>query len=162
MILSILLTAGVTLLVNEVTGVSPWLAIRLVRWAAKHVYVSDTDRAAQRQEEWEALIGSIPTNISKLLFGLGFACAGLYYIALRHLPTPLETTSKLIDEALGVLDYHEEFTTGVICAWVVIGSTSMPFLDWLIASGALFGLMFALIGLGAICEVTAATIRQHI
>ena len=55
MIGDIILTVVVTLIVNEVTGVSPWLATRLVRWAAKHIYATDADRAAQREEEWEAL-----------------------------------------------------------------------------------------------------------
>jgi hypothetical protein len=78
MIHDILLTVVVTLIVSEATDVSPWLAIRLLRWAANHIYVTDANRTAQRKEEWEALISddSIPTNISKLFFGLGFARTG--------------------------------------------------------------------------------------
>ena len=78
MIGDILVAVVATLIVNEVTDVSPWIAIRLVRWAARHMYAANADRAARRREEWEALINeSIPTKISKLSFGLGLGCAGL-------------------------------------------------------------------------------------
>ncbi len=37
MIHDILLTVVVTLIASEATDVSPWLAIRLLRWAANHI-----------------------------------------------------------------------------------------------------------------------------
>lgn len=163
MIHEIVLAAVVTLIVNEVTGVSPWLAIRLMRWAAMHIYATNADRAVQRKEEWEALISdsdSIPTDIAKLFFGLGLACTGLYWIMIRCVPSVLETIPEVIGGVVGLLD--EELGACIMCAWIVIGSTSMPFLDWLIGTGVFLALMFLLIGLCAICEETATSIRRHI
>ncbi len=158
----ILLTVIATLIVNEATSFSPWLAIRLTCWAAKRIYAPDADRAEQRKEEWEALIrsDSIPANISKLFFGLGFACAGLFCIAIRGVPTVLEAIAELIDLVFDVLFDSDELEAGVMCAWIVIGSTSMPFLYWLIATGALFGLMFALIVIGGAAGAAAEHLRK--
>ena len=161
MIHDIVLAVMVTLIVNEVTGVSPWLAVRLIRWAAEHIYATNADRAAQRKEEWEALLDSIPTDIAKLFFGLGFACAGLYWIVIRCMPPVLETIPKMIEGVLELID-DEEIGGGIMVAWIVFGSTFMPFLDWLMATGALFVLLLLVIGLGALCEAAATSIRRHI
>ena len=163
MIHEILLTVAVTLIVNEATDISPWLATRLVGWAAERIYASNADRAAQRKEEWEALIkDSIPTNISKLFFGLGFACAGLCWFAIRCVPTVLETIAELIEDIGGFVFDSDELEAAVMCGWTVIGSTSMPFIRWLVITGILFGLLFGLIILGSICDKTASVIRRHI
>jgi hypothetical protein len=93
----VLVAVVVTLIVNEAIDISPWTAIRLVRWAAKHIYAGNTERAARRAEEWEAVIDeSIPTKVSKLFFGLGFGCAGLYCITIRYLPKILATLWRRI------------------------------------------------------------------
>ncbi len=85
MIRDILVAAAAALIVSEATDISPWLAIRLVRWAAKHMYPANAERADRRREDWEALIDrEIPTKTSKLFFGLGFGCAGLYRIMMRR------------------------------------------------------------------------------
>jgi hypothetical protein len=131
-----------------------------MRWAAKRIYATNSDRAKQRKEEWEALIDSIPANISKLFFGSGFACAGLFCMAIRSAPTMLEAIAKLINLPLGILFDNDEIEAAVMCGWVVIGSTSMPFLHWLIATGALFGLMFALIAIGGAAEAVAEHLRK--
>ena len=80
---------------------------------------------------------------------------------LRGMPTVLDGTSDLIGEVFGLLG-EEEIGGGIFVAWIVIAPTLMPHLDWLIGTGALFGLLFLLLGLDVICEVTAASIRRHI
>jgi len=125
--------------------------------------VTDANRTEQRKEEWEALISedSIPTNISKLFFGLGFACTGCIGSRSGPVPNVIETIADLIDLVFGVFD-HDEFMAAVACGWVVIGPTFMPRLDWLIATGALCGLLMCLIGLGAVCNVAADSMRRHL
>jgi hypothetical protein len=86
-----------TLVATEATDFLPWISIRLVRWAARHLYTSDVELAKDRAEEWEAVIKeSLPTNISKLLFGLGFSSAALYRITARHIPVDLATAREAI------------------------------------------------------------------
>jgi hypothetical protein len=161
MIHEILLTVIATLIVNEATSFSPWLAIRLARWAAKRIYAANTDRAEQRKEEWEALIkgDSIPANISKLFFGLGFACAGLFCIAIRGLPTVLEAVAELLELPFEILD-SDEIGAGISVAWIVLGSSSMPFLRWLIITGAIIGLIFALSIIGDAAGSAAEHLRK--
>jgi hypothetical protein len=64
------LAAG--LAVNECSDVSPWLARRLVRWAAGIRYPG-------REDELEAVIDDRPGKLLKLLTALGFVCAALIY-----------------------------------------------------------------------------------
>lgn len=60
----------------------------MTRWAAKRIYPSNPERAARRSEDWEALISeSIPTNISRLCFGLGMGCAGLWCYIMGYVPS---------------------------------------------------------------------------
>ena len=61
------------LLVNEVTDVCPWLAIRLVRWAAQLRYPNAPERATTRSEELAALINDRPGKLFKLFTAVGFA-----------------------------------------------------------------------------------------
>jgi hypothetical protein len=73
------------LLVNEVTGVSPWLAGKVARWSAGRRYADNPARAAIRAEELTALISERPGNLLKLLTALGFGCAALAVTARRAL-----------------------------------------------------------------------------
>ncbi len=101
MIREILIAAAVGWIVSEGTDISPRLAIRLVRWAAVHLYCGDAERAERRREEWEALIdGAIPSKTLKLVFGLSFGCAGLYRIVIRRAPLVLAATGRGIHKAL--------------------------------------------------------------
>jgi lipopolysaccharide/colanic/teichoic acid biosynthesis glycosyltransferase len=61
------------LLVNEATDVCPWLAIRLVRWAAWRRYPHAPERAAIRSEELAAVINDRPGKLFKLFTALGLA-----------------------------------------------------------------------------------------
>src|ERR1044072_8855280 len=60
------------LLVNETCDMSPWLARKLVRWAAFLTY-ADTERAELRAEELTALINERPGKLFKLATPLTFA-----------------------------------------------------------------------------------------
>jgi plasmid stabilization system protein ParE len=148
----VLLAVVVTLIVNEVTEVSPWTAIRLVRWAAKHIHASNTERAAQRAEEWEALIDeSIPTKISKLFFGLGFGCAGLYYIAMRRAPAARATLWRLIRRfCRSAVETVEQR----VLAFVLVAVDELPLLQWLMVVGGLLVLMG--------CGAGLARVREHV
>src|SRR5262249_15089978 len=91
----VLVAIVVTLIVNEATDVSPWTAIRLVRWASKHIYAANPDRVTKRAEEWEALIAkSIPTNISKFCFGLSLGAAALSCISVRRANAALSVAKR--------------------------------------------------------------------
>ncbi|GAB3975579.1 hypothetical protein GCM10029978_060070 [Actinoallomurus acanthiterrae] len=81
----ILLSILVGLVANEVSDISPWLAVRLVRWAAFRIYAADPQRAAEHAEDWQAHIDrSIPTKLGKLFFGLGFGVAALWRTGTRR------------------------------------------------------------------------------
>jgi hypothetical protein len=84
-IIEIGITVVATLLVNEMTDISPWIAIEFARWAAKRIYANDKKRMARRAEDWESHIrNSLPTNLSKLCFGLSLGCAATACMALRQ------------------------------------------------------------------------------
>jgi DNA-binding transcriptional MerR regulator len=74
------------LLVNEYCDISPWVAVRLVRWAARLRYRGDPERAKVRGVEWAALIQERPGNLFKLLTALGFTLHALLVAALRSAP----------------------------------------------------------------------------
>jgi hypothetical protein len=81
----ILIAVAAALLANEATDISPWTSRRLARWAARHIYATNEKRQVQRSEEWEAqIIESIPTNLSRLCFGLSLGCAAIVSIVLRQ------------------------------------------------------------------------------
>ncbi|MGI8333453.1 hypothetical protein ACRYCC_26170 [Actinomadura scrupuli] len=68
---------------TERTDLAPWLAVRLVRWAARHRY-TDPERAAIRAEEHQAVIADRPTRLLKLATALGFAAAATGAITNRR------------------------------------------------------------------------------
>jgi hypothetical protein len=78
------------LLVNEATDICPWLAIRLMRWAARLRYPNDSGCAATRGEELGALINDRPGKLFKLFTGLGFALHAL--VVLRRDRKPVGMT----------------------------------------------------------------------
>ncbi len=145
----VLLAVVVTLIVNEATDVSPWIAIRLARWAAKRIYAGNTGRAARRQEEWEALISkSIPTKISQLFFGLGFGCAGLYCIASRRVPAALAALGRRIRPSRPSAD--------TVSSWIAMAATavllSLPGIVQVIVLGGLVSLWVCVVVLAVISD----------
>ena len=72
----ILVTVIVTLIVNEVSDLCPWLAVRLVRWSAFCRYC-DRQRAETRADELAALIRARPGSLFKLLTAVGFAASAI-------------------------------------------------------------------------------------
>jgi hypothetical protein len=65
------------LLVNEATDICPWIAVRLVRWAAQLLYRRAPERAAIRAEELAALVNDRPGKLLKLFTALGFVLHAL-------------------------------------------------------------------------------------
>jgi len=68
------------LLVNEISDVSPWMAERLVRSAAR-LWSRDPQVAADYAEEWQAVVDERPGKLLKLCTALGFL-AGAVQIRL--------------------------------------------------------------------------------
>jgi len=134
----VIVAAVAALIVNEVTDVSPWIAVRLVRWAAGQIYAANADRAARRKEEWEALVSeSVPTKISKLIFGLSFGCAGLYCAAIRRLPAVPAAMWRLVRRSLP----DAETVAGGFATIVAFVVMSLPGIVQLSVIGALVGLL---------------------
>jgi lipopolysaccharide/colanic/teichoic acid biosynthesis glycosyltransferase len=69
------------LLINEATDICPWLAIRLVRWAARRRYPHAPERAATRSEELAAVINDRPGKLFKLFTALGLALHALVVLS---------------------------------------------------------------------------------
>jgi DNA-binding transcriptional MerR regulator len=82
------------LLVNEYCDISPWVAVRLMRWAARLRYRDDAERAKVRGVEWAALIQERPGNLFKLLTALGFTLHALLVAALRSAPRVAKGANK--------------------------------------------------------------------
>lgn len=113
MIIEIVTTVVVTLLVNEMTDISPWIAIRLARWAAKHIYANDKRRMVRRAEEWESHIrNSLPTNLSKLCFGLSLGCAATATTAIRRVSPVGPPPRKALLMALAILSKGQCYWPG--------------------------------------------------
>jgi hypothetical protein len=103
MIRDVIVAVVAALVVNELTDLSPWTAVRVTRWAAGKIYADNPDRAARRAEDWEALISgeSIPTKISNLFFGLGMGCAGLWCMLIGYVPTVVSAMGRAVGRAAG-------------------------------------------------------------
>jgi hypothetical protein len=78
-----------SLAINESSELSPWLAQKLIRWAAQVRYPT-------RVEELSALIAERPDKLFKLMTATGFACAALTYrVTPQNGPGPLGDDSTL-------------------------------------------------------------------
>ena len=73
---AILVSVVIGLIVNECCDISPWLARKLVSWAAKRTY-SDEMKAAIREEEWAAVIDERPGKLLKLATALAFVAGAV-------------------------------------------------------------------------------------
>ncbi|MDP9793485.1 membrane protein YdbS with pleckstrin-like domain [Catenuloplanes nepalensis] len=111
----IILALLLGVLVNEFTGVSPWLGRRLAAWSARLRY-GDTPRGKVRAEELEAVIEARPGSFLKLATGTNLAVASLVMRARRLIagePDPADAPSA--DEVLSaprrVLPLDDEPTT---------------------------------------------------
>lgn len=65
------------LIINECGELSPWLARRIVRWAANVRY-------PHRAEELEAVLEARPGKLFKLITALGFGCVAIGYRVARR------------------------------------------------------------------------------
>jgi DNA-binding transcriptional MerR regulator len=82
------------LLVNECCDVSPWVAIRLMRWATRLRYGPAARRTTVRSEELAALIQDRPGNLFKLLTAIGFIVHALLAAALRKAPRVIKRAKE--------------------------------------------------------------------
>jgi hypothetical protein len=159
MIRDVILAALAALIVDQMTDVSPWVAIRLVRWAADHMYVANTERKARRKQEWEALIRdreSIPTKLLTLFFGLGFGCAGLYCIAARRVPTALKAVWRKICRSIDL-----EWIGGLLSMAAGLELWDSPTRNGLIAAGVLLGIAVCLVGVEWIFEQVKSAVDRR-
>lgn len=84
MIREIVLTVIITLIVGDLARSSRWSAAKVARWSAKRIYVSDSERADRRAEEWDGLVSdSIPSDISALCVGISLGAFAVACIAKR-------------------------------------------------------------------------------
>jgi hypothetical protein len=74
------------LVVNELTDICPWVAVRLVRWAARLLYRKAPERAAIRGEELAALVNDRPGKLLKLFTALGFVLHALVVAGIGRRP----------------------------------------------------------------------------
>lgn len=139
MIRDVIVGVIVTVIITEFTDVSPWLAVKMTRWAAKRIYPTNPEKAARRSEDWEALIReSIPTNISRLCFGLGMGCAGLWCSIIGHVPSALAVVRRVPARCF--------YAVGKGLHWllffmVVIGWQNTPVIQWLEGIGGMAALL---------------------
>ncbi|MEV4001933.1 hypothetical protein [Actinomadura sp. NPDC049753] len=86
------------LAVAEISALTPALARMIVRRAARSFYADDADLAAQRAEEWQALIQARPGNILKLataaFFGGGAAALAIARTAGRARQALLQKATR--------------------------------------------------------------------
>jgi hypothetical protein len=80
----IVVTLALGLVVNEMTDISPWLARRMVRWAA-YRWSKDPEIAAGYAEEWAAIIDERPGRLLKLGTAVGFAGGAAFRTMPRRL-----------------------------------------------------------------------------
>lgn len=124
------------LLINEFTDICPWLAIRLMRWAARLRYPHAPERAATRGEELAALINDRPGKLFKLFTALGFALHALTVAGRRTVP---RGARRLTTSAIRFADDHR---SGM---WKIAAG-----------SGTAFGILAAtvvMVGIGSVATV---------
>jgi hypothetical protein len=158
----IFVSLGFGLALTELTDMSPWLARRLVRWAAR-TWSTEPEVAAGYAEEWTAIITERPGKLLKLLTALGFVCGAIG----RAGPRDIRTAVQLIKEypalrsvirALEIVDRGESWSITVIVAM-----TTGIIVSMLYAFGAHFGLASLLFGIAAfvLCVLSNALQRAR-
>ncbi|MQS36809.1 hypothetical protein [Streptomyces katsurahamanus] len=81
-LLSQLIPVLVALAVNECTEISPWLARRILRTAARRL--GDQEAAARYEEEWLSLLEERPGKILKLFFATWIALRATWTLRTIH------------------------------------------------------------------------------
>ncbi len=120
---------------QRVRRVSPWLAQKLVRWAARVRYPT-------RVEELSALIAERPGKLFKLVTAAGFACAALAYRVTHRKTAPVHSVTSRLWIGLGSALAAWVLLTGEILLGGVITGYMIPLL-LLIALGVIAVLITA-------------------
>jgi hypothetical protein len=85
MIREIVVGLLVVLIVGEISTISPWIAVKLARWAPKQIYAGDIERASALTEDLEAHVTrTIPSKLGRLAYALGFGCVAVHHISKRR------------------------------------------------------------------------------
>lgn len=90
------------LVINECGELSPWLARKLIRWAARVRYPT-------REEELTALIAERPGKLFKLVTASGFACAALRYRVMHRKTIPVHSVTSRF-----WIGFDSAFVAGVV------------------------------------------------
>lgn len=101
------------LAINECGELSPWLARKLIRWAARVRYPT-------RVEELSALIAERPGKLFKLVTASGFACAALRYRVMHRKTAPVHSVTSRFWTGLGSALVAGVLMSGEILLTVVI------------------------------------------
>ncbi|MEU4338390.1 hypothetical protein AB0F59_27665 [Micromonospora lupini] len=87
-----------SLVVNEMTEVSPWAARKLVRWSA-YRWSADPDIAARYAEEWAAIIEERPGKLFKLFTAMRFTIGAAGRTAPRMFATFRQNADRYLTAA---------------------------------------------------------------
>jgi hypothetical protein len=107
------------LVINESSELSPWLAHRLIRWAARVRYPT-------RVEELSALIAERPGKLFKLVTASDFACAALTYRVTHRKTAPVHSVTSRLWIGLGSALVAGVLLTGEVLLAIVIVEHALP------------------------------------
>jgi hypothetical protein len=113
------------LVVNEFCEISPWAALKLVKWSARRRY-ADPARADARAEELAALIEDRPGKLFKLVTACGFAVAAVGVLSRRTVRRHKQS-EHAFKERFGTLRPHHAaalITAFGLLGCVVTGTTA--------------------------------------
>ncbi|MGH3821729.1 MAG: hypothetical protein ACRDRA_02625 [Pseudonocardiaceae bacterium] len=83
----VVVAVALGLVISEFSELSPWLAQKLIHWAARVRYPT-------RVEELSALIAGRPGKLFKLVTASGFACAALTYRLTHRKTVPIHSLTS--------------------------------------------------------------------
>lgn len=92
--MGLVVAVALGLVIGEFSELSPWMAHKLIRWAARVRYPT-------RVEELSALIAERPGKLFKLVTASGFACAALTYRVTHRKTVPVRSMTSRFWIGLG-------------------------------------------------------------
>ena len=140
------------LIIKECGELSPWLAQKLVRWAARVRYPT-------RVEELSALIAERPGKLFKLVTAAGFVCAALTYRVTHRKTVPVHSATSRFWIGLGSALVAGVLLAGELLLAIVI-TYVMPslhlFFNTMGSNGILIG-MGSIAAFGTAAELLVST-----
>ncbi len=83
-------------LVNEMCDFSPWLARKMIPWAASTWALGDGEVAAVYAEEWSAVVDDCPGKLSKVFVALRFVAGAVIRAELRRSRSVLGRLGRIL------------------------------------------------------------------